>query len=81
MAHLSFRSLYSLVVSYDLMTAWKEVNSLGEFLTREVKINSNLACWYLVLRYKAKALPLMAELVSLISVFKMQSKPTERLVF
>ena len=44
MAQRSFKSLYNLVVSYDLITAWNEVNSLGEFFTNDVKMNSYLLC-------------------------------------
>ncbi len=78
MAHLSFKSLYNLVVSYERITAWNDVKSLGLFFTKDVKINSYLLCWNLVLRYKDNWLPLITEFVSLISVLRMQSKPTER---
>jgi len=81
MAQRSFKSLYSLVVSYDLITAWNEVNSLGEFFTNDVKMNSYLLCWNLVRRYSASVDPRKAEFVSLISVFRILSKPTLKFTF
>ena len=81
MAQRSFKSLYSLVVSYDLITAWNEVNSLGEFFTNDVKMNSYLLYWNLVRRYSASVDPRKAEFVSLISVFRILSKPTLKFTF
>lgn len=44
MAQRSFKSRYSFVVSYDRITAWNEVNILGEFFTSDVKMNSYRDC-------------------------------------
>lgn len=40
MAQRSFKSRYSLVVSYERITAWNDVKRRGLFLTSEVKMNS-----------------------------------------
>ena len=57
MAPRSFRSRYSLLVSYARKTAWMVVNSRGELATRLVKMNSKRDPWNLVMTYSAWVFP------------------------
>lgn len=54
---------------------WIVVNKRGLFLTRLVKMNSNLLDLYLVITYRACVVPLIFEVTFLIARETIQSRP------
>eukprot|EP00982_Pelagococcus_subviridis_P008258 30828-Pelagococcus_subviridis.AAC.10 len=76
----SFKSRYSLDVSYALYTACTVVNSRGELSSRFVKMNSNLLPWNRVMTYSDCVFPRNRDDAVFIEMFDTELYPMLRFV-